>query len=127
MSFCAVNKLLCNCFRSSPFTMAQSILNTMPGASTGTVVVTEPLNFWGGKRVKPMQEKNAEPVFEPATGNYNTNESAFSFCAMKNDTGVKYRSVCDASVQCYVTEPLPLDPPVSFCYCVCGSTTFHLC
>nr|XP_033478755.1 4-trimethylaminobutyraldehyde dehydrogenase [Epinephelus lanceolatus]XP_033478756.1 4-trimethylaminobutyraldehyde dehydrogenase [Epinephelus lanceolatus] len=48
--------------------MAQSILDTMPGASTGTVVFTEPLNFWGGKRVKPRQEKNAEPVFEPATG-----------------------------------------------------------
>uniref|UniRef100_A0A3Q4HL67 Aldehyde dehydrogenase 9 family member A1 n=1 Tax=Neolamprologus brichardi TaxID=32507 RepID=A0A3Q4HL67_NEOBR len=48
--------------------MAQSTLNSMPGASTGTVVVTEPLNFWGGKRVKPREEKNAEPVFEPATG-----------------------------------------------------------
>uniref|UniRef100_A0A3Q2VEK8 Aldehyde dehydrogenase 9 family, member A1a, tandem duplicate 2 n=1 Tax=Haplochromis burtoni TaxID=8153 RepID=A0A3Q2VEK8_HAPBU len=48
--------------------MAQSTLDSMPGASTGTVVVTEPLNFWGGKRVKPRQEKNAEPVFEPATG-----------------------------------------------------------
>ncbi|KAL3999991.1 protein kinase A [Sarotherodon galilaeus] len=48
--------------------MAQSTLDSMPGASTGTVVVTEPLNFWGGKRVKPREEKNAEPVFEPATG-----------------------------------------------------------
>ncbi|XP_035763492.1 4-trimethylaminobutyraldehyde dehydrogenase-like [Neolamprologus brichardi] len=48
--------------------MAQSTLDSMPGASTGTVVVTEPLNFWGGKRVKPRGEKNAEPVFEPATG-----------------------------------------------------------
>ncbi|XP_022614980.1 aldehyde dehydrogenase family 9 member A1 [Seriola dumerili] len=48
--------------------MAQSILDTMPGASTGTVVVTDHLNFWGGKRVKPRQETNAEPVFEPATG-----------------------------------------------------------
>lgn len=50
--------------------MAQSILDTMPAASTGTVVVTDHLNFWGGKRVKPRQEKNAEPVFEPATGKY---------------------------------------------------------
>uniref|UniRef100_A0A669F8H2 Aldehyde dehydrogenase 9 family, member A1a, tandem duplicate 2 n=1 Tax=Oreochromis niloticus TaxID=8128 RepID=A0A669F8H2_ORENI len=48
--------------------MAQSTLDSMPGASTGTVVITEPLNFWGGKRVKPREEKNAEPVFEPATG-----------------------------------------------------------
>lgn len=52
--------------------MAQSVLDTMPGASTGTVVVTDHLNFWGGKRVKPRQDKNAEPVFEPATGKYNT-------------------------------------------------------
>uniref|UniRef100_A0A3Q3E272 Aldehyde dehydrogenase 9 family, member A1a, tandem duplicate 1 n=1 Tax=Labrus bergylta TaxID=56723 RepID=A0A3Q3E272_9LABR len=42
----------------------------MPGAATGTVVVTDPLNFWGGKRVKPREEKNAEPVFEPSTGKY---------------------------------------------------------
>ncbi|XP_074492521.1 4-trimethylaminobutyraldehyde dehydrogenase A [Sebastes fasciatus] len=48
--------------------MAQSTLDTMPGAATGTVVVSEPLNFWGGKRVKPRQQKDAEPVFEPATG-----------------------------------------------------------
>ncbi|KAM4548573.1 4-trimethylaminobutyraldehyde dehydrogenase A [Odontesthes bonariensis] len=48
--------------------MAQSILDMMPGASTGTVAVTDPLNFWAGKRVQPRQQKNAEPVFEPATG-----------------------------------------------------------
>uniref|UniRef100_A0A673B3Q8 Aldehyde dehydrogenase 9 family, member A1a, tandem duplicate 1 n=1 Tax=Sphaeramia orbicularis TaxID=375764 RepID=A0A673B3Q8_9TELE len=48
--------------------MAQSILDTMPGASTGALVVTDHLNFWGGKRVKPRQEKYLEPVFEPATG-----------------------------------------------------------
>ncbi|KAM4738845.1 4-trimethylaminobutyraldehyde dehydrogenase A [Anableps anableps] len=48
--------------------MAQSILDTMSGASTGTLVVTEPLNFWAGKRVTPREEKNTEPVFEPATG-----------------------------------------------------------
>lgn len=51
-----------------PLTMAQSILDTMPGATTGTVLISDPLNFWGGKRVKPMQDKNTEPVFEPATG-----------------------------------------------------------
>ncbi|XP_068175929.1 4-trimethylaminobutyraldehyde dehydrogenase A [Antennarius striatus] len=48
--------------------MSQSILNCMPGASTGAVVVTDDLNYWGGKRVKPRQEKNLEPVYEPATG-----------------------------------------------------------
>uniref|UniRef100_A0A1A7WBB0 Aldehyde dehydrogenase 9 family, member A1 n=2 Tax=Iconisemion striatum TaxID=60296 RepID=A0A1A7WBB0_9TELE len=53
---------------SSCLKMAQSILDAMPGASTGTVQVSDPLNFWGGQRVKPKQEKNAEPVFEPATG-----------------------------------------------------------
>lgn len=51
-----------------PLKMAQSILDSMPGASTGTVVVTDHLNFWGGQRVKPRQQSNAEPVFEPATG-----------------------------------------------------------
>ncbi|XP_071059138.1 4-trimethylaminobutyraldehyde dehydrogenase-like [Pseudochaenichthys georgianus] len=40
----------------------------LPGTVTGTMVVTEPLNFWGGQRVKPRQQTNAEPVFEPATG-----------------------------------------------------------
>uniref|UniRef100_A0A3Q2TAV9 Uncharacterized protein n=1 Tax=Fundulus heteroclitus TaxID=8078 RepID=A0A3Q2TAV9_FUNHE len=49
--------------------MAQTILDTVSGASTGTLLVTEPLNFWAGKRVQPREGKNAEPVFEPATGN----------------------------------------------------------
>ncbi|KAG7228940.1 hypothetical protein INR49_008718 [Caranx melampygus] len=48
--------------------MAQSLLDSMSEASTGTVVVTDHLNFWAGQRVKPRQEMNAEPVFEPATG-----------------------------------------------------------
>ncbi|KAF7657170.1 hypothetical protein LDENG_00030940 [Lucifuga dentata] len=48
--------------------MAQSLVDSMPTASTGSVAVTDHLNFWGGKRVKPRDEKNAEPVFEPATG-----------------------------------------------------------
>lgn len=51
--------------------MASSILDSMPGASTGSVVVPDYLNFWGGKRMKPRQDINAEPVFEPATGKYN--------------------------------------------------------
>ncbi|KAJ8277886.1 hypothetical protein GJAV_G00081270 [Gymnothorax javanicus] len=37
-------------------------------ASTGTLEVKEPLNFWCGGRVKTKDEKNAEPVYEPATG-----------------------------------------------------------
>lgn len=49
--------------------MAQSTLESMREASTGTLVVKDLLNFWDGKRVKPRQEANAEPVFEPATGN----------------------------------------------------------
>ncbi|XP_067368649.1 4-trimethylaminobutyraldehyde dehydrogenase A isoform X2 [Channa argus] len=48
--------------------MARSSLDSMREASTGTLMVTEPLNFWAGKRVKPRQETNPEPVFEPATG-----------------------------------------------------------
>uniref|UniRef100_A0A671UZS6 Aldehyde dehydrogenase 9 family, member A1a, tandem duplicate 1 n=1 Tax=Sparus aurata TaxID=8175 RepID=A0A671UZS6_SPAAU len=55
---------LVRCF----FLLMLSILDTMPGASTGTLVVTDYLNYWGGQRVKPRQEKGAEPVFEPATG-----------------------------------------------------------
>uniref|UniRef100_A0A8C8G3K0 Aldehyde dehydrogenase domain-containing protein n=1 Tax=Oncorhynchus tshawytscha TaxID=74940 RepID=A0A8C8G3K0_ONCTS len=47
--------------------MAQ-LLESMPGASTGQVVVTDHLNFWGGCRVKPKDGINAEPVHEPATG-----------------------------------------------------------
>ncbi|KAI1892082.1 hypothetical protein AGOR_G00150310 [Albula goreensis] len=37
-------------------------------ASTGTLEVKEPLNFWCGARVKPMAVKNVEAVYEPATG-----------------------------------------------------------
>ncbi|KAM9762705.1 4-trimethylaminobutyraldehyde dehydrogenase [Menidia menidia] len=48
--------------------MSQSILETMSGASTGAAVVTNPLNFWAGKPFKSREEKNGEPVFEPATG-----------------------------------------------------------
>lgn len=36
--------------------------------STGTLVVKEPLNYWNGGRVKPKGTKDAEPVYEPATG-----------------------------------------------------------
>lgn len=61
--------------------MSQSVLSTMLTATTGTLVVTDHLNFWGGKRVKPREEKNAEPVFEPATGNMQRPQLC---CAMAN-------------------------------------------
>lgn len=48
--------------------MAQSLLNSLTSASTGTVVVIDHLNFWGGSRVQLKNTKDAEPVFEPATG-----------------------------------------------------------
>ncbi len=51
--------------------MAQQALLSLPefqNVSTGTLVVKEPLNFWGGARVKPKHTKNSEAVFEPATG-----------------------------------------------------------
>ena len=40
----------------------------MPGASTGSVVVTDDLNYWGGRRIKSKDGAMSEPVFEPATG-----------------------------------------------------------
>lgn len=55
--------------------MSQSVLSTMPAATTGTLLVTDHLNFWGGKRVPAREEKNAEPVFEPATGNMHRRSS----------------------------------------------------
>ncbi|XP_061744573.1 4-trimethylaminobutyraldehyde dehydrogenase A [Nerophis ophidion] len=48
--------------------MAQSVLDAMPAASTGTLVLTEPLNFWGGKRVEAREGAPKEAVYEPATG-----------------------------------------------------------
>ncbi|KAL2089575.1 hypothetical protein ACEWY4_014263 [Coilia grayii] len=51
--------------------MAQKPLIQLPefsNVSTGTLVVKEALNFWNGERVRPKDTKNAEPVYEPATG-----------------------------------------------------------
>ncbi|XP_030639768.1 4-trimethylaminobutyraldehyde dehydrogenase A [Chanos chanos] len=51
--------------------MAQQPLLELPefkNASTGTLVVKEPLNYWGGARVQLKDAKNSEPVYEPATG-----------------------------------------------------------
>lgn len=51
--------------------MAQTPLLSLPefhNVSTGTLVVKEALNFWGGARVHGKDKKNSEPVYEPATG-----------------------------------------------------------
>ncbi|XP_061895421.1 4-trimethylaminobutyraldehyde dehydrogenase A [Entelurus aequoreus] len=48
--------------------MAQSVLDAMPAASTGTLVLTDPLNFWGGRRVAAREGAPSEAVYEPATG-----------------------------------------------------------
>lgn len=51
--------------------MAQAPLLSLPefhNVSTGSLVVKEFLNFWGGARVQVMGAKNSEPVYEPATG-----------------------------------------------------------
>uniref|UniRef100_A0A3P9LL92 Aldehyde dehydrogenase 9 family, member A1a, tandem duplicate 1 n=1 Tax=Oryzias latipes TaxID=8090 RepID=A0A3P9LL92_ORYLA len=48
--------------------MSLATLDSMGGASTGSVTVTEQLNFWAGRRVGGRNSEHAEPVFEPATG-----------------------------------------------------------
>ena len=37
--------------------------------STGTFVVSQPLNYRGGARVDPVDASGTEKAFEPATGN----------------------------------------------------------
>lgn len=37
--------------------------------STGTFVVSQPLNYRGGARVEPADSSGTEKAFEPATGN----------------------------------------------------------
>lgn len=37
--------------------------------STGTFVVSQPLNYRGGARVEPADASGTEKAFEPATGN----------------------------------------------------------
>jgi len=44
------------------------LLDSMPGASSGSVLVTDHLNYWGGRRVASSAGAESEPVFEPATG-----------------------------------------------------------
>lgn len=95
-----------------PLTMAQSLLDTMPGASTGTVLVTDHLNYWGGKRVQPRLQKDAEPVFEPATGKHGTPKSASLFNSywqrLWRSVRAPLRGFEDQRVRirtcCYVTE-----------------------
>lgn len=51
--------------------MAQKLLLSLPEfctVATGSLVVKEALNFWGGARVQGKGTKNSEPVYEPATG-----------------------------------------------------------
>lgn len=37
-------------------------------ASSGAMVVKDPLNFWGARRVALSNAVNSEAVYEPATG-----------------------------------------------------------
>lgn len=53
--------------------MAQTPILSLPefhNVSTGSLVVKEAMNFWGGVRVQGKDKKNSEPVYEPATGKY---------------------------------------------------------
>ncbi|KAK2841156.1 hypothetical protein Q7C36_012735 [Tachysurus vachellii] len=53
------------------YKMAQTPLLSLPefhNVSTGSLVVKEALNFWGGARVQGKNTNNSEPVYEPATG-----------------------------------------------------------
>ncbi|XP_051930140.1 4-trimethylaminobutyraldehyde dehydrogenase A [Hippocampus zosterae] len=48
--------------------MAHSSLFAMGAASTGSLLLSDNLNFWDGERVAPRAGATAEPVYEPATG-----------------------------------------------------------
>lgn len=37
-------------------------------ASSGSMQIRDPLNFWAGRRVSLEGELGSEPVYEPATG-----------------------------------------------------------
>lgn len=50
-------------------------------ASTGAMVVKDPLNFWGASRVKLNNAVTSEPVYEPATGKYSIRNSLI--CAIQ--------------------------------------------
>lgn len=47
---------------------AASSLALVRWVSSGSVKITEPLNFWAGQRRSSTQKSNGENVYEPATG-----------------------------------------------------------
>lgn len=47
---------------------AASSLALVRWVSSGSVKITEPLNFWAGQRRSSIQKSNGENVYEPATG-----------------------------------------------------------
>ncbi|GAA6090979.1 4-trimethylaminobutyraldehyde dehydrogenase B isoform X1 [Tachysurus ichikawai] len=50
--------------RASVFTRVRAASSS----SSGTVQITDPLNYWGGNRVSIEGATGSEPVYEPATG-----------------------------------------------------------
>ena len=54
------------CTLSRTLTPASAPIAAM---STGTFVVSQPLNYRGGARVEPVDASGTEKAFEPATGN----------------------------------------------------------
>ncbi|XP_077391485.1 4-trimethylaminobutyraldehyde dehydrogenase A [Festucalex cinctus] len=48
--------------------MAQSSLYAMGAATTGSLLLSDNLNFWAGERQAPRPGATTEPVYEPATG-----------------------------------------------------------
>ena len=54
----------------SPCPGGPAFLTLMRRASSGTMQVKDPLNFWGGRRVQLSDVTSLEPVYEPATGNH---------------------------------------------------------
>ncbi|KAI4890312.1 hypothetical protein NFI96_017724 [Prochilodus magdalenae] len=52
----------------SPCPGGPAFLTLMRRASSGTMQVKDPLNFWGGRRVQLSDVTSLEPVYEPATG-----------------------------------------------------------
>ncbi|KAM9796078.1 4-trimethylaminobutyraldehyde dehydrogenase A [Syngnathus typhle] len=48
--------------------MAQASLYAMDAATTGSLLLSDNLNFWDDERQAPRPGDNSEPVYEPATG-----------------------------------------------------------
>lgn len=85
-----------------------SLFTRTRAASSGTMQITEPLNFWGGNRVSLEGETGSEPVYEPATGD------SFCFPVMTNPV-----SVIPSEVFC---RDVKLCPAVT---CSCFLTRSH--